>query len=229
MSFDIKTLAYFEVFGVEVWLTETIRNTWIVMGALILLAVLARIKLRSFTDTPKGVQNVIEMAVEMFDGFVKGAAGERLAFLGGWFFTVFSFILLSNFCGIFSLRPPTADWTTTITFALATFVLIQIMGVKMLGTKYLKGFLEPIFIFLPLNIIGELARPISLSFRLFGNILSGLILLTLIYSLAPIFTRFGLPIVLHGFFDLAEGLLQAYIFTILSLSFIGAAASKNEE
>jgi F-type H+-transporting ATPase subunit a len=229
MNFDIKTLAVFNIGGVEVWLTETVRNTWIIMGILIVLAVLARLKLRSFTEAPKGVQNVIELAVEMFDNFVKNAAGEKLAFLGNWFFAVFSFILLSNISGLFNLRPPTADWSVPITFALATLVLIQAMGVMMLKGKYIKSFFEPIFIFLPLNIIGELARPISLSFRLFGNILSGLILLSLIYSLAPLATRFGLPIVLHGFFDLAEGLLQAYIFTILSLSFIGAAASKNEE
>jgi F-type H+-transporting ATPase subunit a len=77
----------------------------------------------------------------------------------------------------------------------------------------------------PLNLIGELARPVSLSFRLFGNILAGMILMTLLYTMAPVVLRFIVPIPLHFYFDLFSGILQAYVFCILSLSFIGAAAS----
>ena len=81
----------------------------------------------------------------------------------------------------------------------------------------------------PLNLIGELARPISLSFRLFGNILAGLILLAVVYNVAPIWMQFVLPAALHGYFDLAIGFLQAYIFCALSLAFIGGAAGLEQE
>ena len=84
------------------------------------------------------------------------------------------------------------------------------------------------FIFLPLNIISELAKPVSLSFRLFGNMLSGLILMTIIYSM-PVYFRFVIPVPLHVYFDVAIGALQTYIFCMLSMSFIRNAALTGEQ
>jgi len=85
--------------------------------------------------------------------------------------------------------------------------------------------LQPIPIFFPLNLIGEIARPISLSFRLFGNVLAGTIFMSLVYALVPIYLRFALPAALHAYFDLFSGALQTYIFCVLSLSFIHSASS----
>ena len=79
------------------------------------------------------------------------------------------------------------------------------------------------FIFFPLNLIGELARPVSLSFRLFGNILAGTILMTLVYKLAPLVLQFVIPAALHAYFDLFTGALQTYIFCALSIMFIRGA------
>ena len=110
--------------------------------------------------------------------------------------------------------------------AFSSFLLFQYAGLRHRPKSYLKSiFLEPFFLFAPLNVIGELARPISLSFRLFGNVLGGMILLTLLYN-APIFMRFVFPIPLHGYFDLVAGALQAVIFTVLSLVFVGMAAEE---
>jgi F-type H+-transporting ATPase subunit a len=198
---------------------------WIIMAVLILFAVIARIKLKNFKDVPKGFQNVVEMLVEAFDSFVSSTAGPKMVpMIGSWYFMVFSFIILSNLSGMLTLRPPTADWTVTFAFALSTFILIQVMGIKFRGKAYIKSFIEPFWPFLPLNLIGELARPIALSFRLFGNILSGLILIGVVYELVPWFVRLGVPAALHAYFDLFIGLIQAYIFTVLSVAFIGAAA-----
>ena len=224
MNFDIKILRVLDIGGVELWITETIVNSWIIMGLLIAFAVVVRISLRKFRDEPKGLQNVVEAMVEAFDSFLKGSAGDKLQFLGGWYFMVFAFILLSNLSGLFGLRPPTADWTITFTFALATFTLIQVVGIKYQRGKYFKSFIEPHFLFLPLNIIGELARPVSLSFRLFGNVLGGMILMNLLYAMAPAFVLFIIPSALHFYFDVFAGVLQTYIFCVLSLSFIGVAA-----
>jgi F-type H+-transporting ATPase subunit a len=92
------------------------------------------------------------------------------------------------------------------------------MKAKGIGA-YLKGFAEPIFILLPLNIIGELATPISLSFRLFGNILGGVIIMYLLYSAVPVL----IPILPHIYFDLFAGILQTFIFVMLSMVFISLA------
>ena len=226
MDFNITNFGVIEIAGINIWITETLVNTWIVMAVLITVAIIIRMKL-TYTDSPRGLQNVAEYIVELFDGFVRSAAGDKLAGLGNWFFAVFFFVLISNIGGMF-FRPPTADWATTFGLALVSFTLIQVMGFKHRKGAYLKSFIEPVFLFAPLNIIGELARPISLSFRLFGNILAGMILMGLLYNMAPLPVLIGIPAFLHFYFDLAMGTLQAYIFTVLSLSFIGGMAGTAE-
>jgi len=228
INFDNKALHTFNLFGLDVWLTQTIVNTWIIMAALIAFAIAVRIALRRFKQIPSGFQNVVEIMVESFDNIVKKSAGEKFMFLGNWFFMVFAFILVSNISGVVGLRPPTADFATTFALALATFILIQVMGIWERRGKYLKSFFEPVFIFFPLNVIGELAKPISLSFRLFGNMLAGMILLSMIYSL-PIYLRFIIPVPLHAIFDLFFGALQTYVFCVLSLTFIGIATKQAGE
>lgn len=225
MDFNIKNLWVLHIAGVEVWITETIVNTWVIMLLLIALAIAVRIRLRTFREVPTGTQNAIEAVIEAFDSFVRGAVGEPFMYLGRWFFMVFAFVLVSNLSAIVGVRPPTADWATTIALAMATFIIIQVMGIKERKGKYLKSFFEPAFILFPLNLIGELARPISLSFRLFGNVLAGVILMSMVYSLMPIFLRFGIPAVLHAYFDVFSGVLQTYIFCVLSLSFISLASA----
>ena len=207
------------------WITETTRSIWIIMGILITLAVAARIRLRKISDVPTGFQNAIETVVEAFDKFLLESAGEKMMFLGNWYFMVFAFIFVSNISGLFFLRPPTADWTVTFPLAFVTFFLIQALGAVYRKGKFVKDLMSPNPIFFPLNLIGELARPISLSFRLFGNILAGMTLMSLLYALPPVFVRVGIPVPLHMFFDLFAGVLQTYIFSILSLSFIGISAA----
>lgn len=224
MDFNIDNLWVVTVGGVDIWITRTVVNTWIIMLLLIAFAVVVRLRLRKFEEIPKGFQNAVEAIVEIFDNFVKNSAGERLMPMGTWFFTVFVFIFFSNISGLFGLRAPTADWATTFALAMATFISIQFAGFKYRGGQYLKSFFQPNPIFFPINLIGELAKPISLSFRLYGNVLSGVIIMTLIYSITPIFVRFGLPAFLHAYFDLITGALQTYIFCILSLMFIRGAA-----
>ena len=232
MDINIKVHAILNIGGIEVWITDTIISTWIIMGILIAFAVAVRIMIaaRMFKEVPKGIQNVVEALVEIFDNYVRTTAGEKLMFLGNWFFTVFVFVLISNISGMIpGIRPPTADWSLTLALAIVTFVLIHVIGVKYRKGEYLKSFFKPMFLFFPINLIGELARPISISFRLFGNMLAGLIMMSLLYAMAPIFARFILPAALHAYFDLFAGVLQTYIFVTLSLSFIAGSAEVAEE
>jgi len=229
LDINIKIHGSVKIGAIEVYITDTIISTWIIMGLLILLAIVVRIKVRSFKDVPRGFQNAIEALVELFDNYVRTTVGDKLMFLGNWFFTVFTFVLISNISGIIpGIRPPTADWSLTVALAIVTFVLIHAMGVKYRGSEYVKSLFKPMFLFFPINLIGELARPISISFRLFGNMLAGLIMMSLLYAMAPVIARFILPAALHAYFDIFAGMLQTYIFVTLSLSFIGGATETSD-
>jgi len=224
LGLEIDNLWSIEIAGQEFWITETIVNTWFIMLLLIVVAIITRIKLRKFKRVPTGFQNAIEAVVEIFDNFVKNTLGEKLSYVAPWFFMVFMFLLWSALLSVFGLRAPTADWATTFAFAFVSLILMFYMGVKHQKGNYLKTFFEPHFIFFPMNLIGELAKPVSLSFRLFGNMLSGTIILTLYYALTPVFIQFGIPSLLHAFFDVIIGALQTYIFVILSLMYVKTAA-----
>lgn len=221
MDFSNKNLwLLFEWNGEKIYMTQTLLATWIVMGVLIALAVVVRIRLSSFQNVPRGFQNLIETAVETMANFARNTMGERMESLGGYFFSIFAFILLSNYSGLFGLRQPTADLATTAALALSTFVIIHAVGIYCQRGHYLKQYLSPFPLFLPLNIVGEIAKPISLAFRLFGNMLGGLIIIGLVYEMLPLALRLLLPSVLHAYFDVFAGALQAFIFTVLSMTFI---------
>lgn len=220
MDFDNRVITTVEILGRDVWITESIVNTWIIMAFLVVCALILRSFLNSFKEVPTGKQNVIEAAIETMDNFVRSTMGEKNRGYGNWFFGVFVFILVSNLSGLVNLRPPTADVSTTLALSMTTFAIIQVAGVMSSPRAYVKSFMEPWPFFLPVNIISELSVPIALAFRLFGNILAGLIIVGLIYYLLPLVLTFGLPAFLHFYFDLFAGVLQAFIFTVLSMTFI---------
>jgi len=198
------------------------------MAFLTLIALFIRSKLRHPKDIPEGLQNGVEAIIEIFDNFLRSTTSESLMYLGNWFFMVFAFILISNTSGLVGMRPPTADWATTCAFALATVIIIQVVGIRHRKGEYLRSFFEPHWLFFPLNLVNEISRPLSLSFRLFGNILAGMILISMLYALLPVALRFFLPVVLHAFFDIFYGAMQTYIFCVLSLTFINSAADIHE-
>lgn len=207
----------FEIFGIPI--NETILNTWIIMGIIIVVAYLIS---RNFEKMPSGVQNIAEAIVEGVNDFTTSTMGENNRWFASYAGTILIFIFLANISSLFALWPPTADVSTTIGLAIITFVLIQFNGIRSKGIfQYLKGLVwEPIpIIFAPLNIISELAIPVSLAFRLFGNILAGVVVMGLIYSILPI----GLPVPLHIYFDLFAGVLQSFIFTMLTMVFVSMA------
>ena len=225
MSFANDNLAVlFEWNGTTVYLTQTLVSTWVVMGALILLAIVVRVWLSRFKNVPKGFQNIIETLVELMSGFAKDNMGAELEGLGGYFFSIFGFILLSNYSGLFGLRPPTADLATSAALALMSFFMIHAVGLYKRRGKYFKDLLDPLPLFLPLNIISEVSKPISLAFRLFGNMLCGVIIMGLIYGMLPMALRILIPDILHVYFDIFVGALQAFIFTVLSMTFIAQKA-----
>jgi len=226
MDFTNRNLGVLFTWGdTTVYLTETFLATWIIMGVLFLLTIYTNIRLRKFKGVPTGFQNVIEFLVETMQAFVLDTIGVEMVHLGGYFFGAFVFILMSNYSGLLGFRPPTADLATTGALALITFFFCHYYGITRRKGKYFKSYIEPMAPFLPLNIIGAVSRPVSLAFRLFGNILSGIIIMGLIYNMAPVLLRFILPDVLHLYFDILVGAIQTYVFTVLSMTFIREIAT----
>lgn len=217
LDFNIGVYKEVPFMGHTCYITQTMVTTWFFMIVLFIFAIVVRCKLKKFTDRPSGGQNIIEMIVDAMDSFTRSNMGEKYAYFGKWFFGVFMFILISNLSGLLGFRPPTADLATTAAITLTTFFLIHFMGITKGKAGYFKGYLEPIPILLPINIISELATPISLSFRLFGNILGGMIIMSMIYSTA---VKFVVPAIAHIYFDVFAGVLQTVIFCMLSQLFI---------
>ena len=223
MDFGIRTFWVVEIFGMEIGITETIVATWIIMAVLIIGAIILRVK---FFKDPKDVpetnlQNIVEFAVESMEKFATGPLGEKYVWLDSWFFMLITFLFFSNISGLFGLRAPTADMATTLAMSSATFLIVQAMAFRYSTKEHIKSLFQPFPIFLPINIIGEFAIIVSLSFRMFGNILAGTIIMGLVYGLLPWWATIGVPSALHIYFDLFAGAIQAFIFCMLSMSFVG--------
>jgi len=225
VDFTNKNLFFlFEIFGEKFYITQTVLSTWFVMSVLIIFAVVVRIKLSKFKDKPTGFQNVVEAIVETINKFTVSTMGKNLEGFSGYFLAVFMFIILSNYSGLLGFRPPTADLATTGALAMSTFALIHITGIRKAKWGYLKGYFQPLPFFVVLNVLGELSKPISLAFRLFGNILAGLVIMGIVYQFFPFVLRFVVPAALHAWLDIFSGGLQAFIFTVLSMTFIAQMA-----
>ncbi len=213
-------------------ITETVTSTGIIMAFLIGFSFIAT---RKFDKVPKGLQNFLELVVDGIYGLTAQSMGEekKKAF-SPYMGTLMIFLVFANLAGLLGIRPPTADLNTTFALAAITFIMIHGNGIKKKGVGgYLKGFLDPIALMLPINIIGELATPISLSFRLFGNIVGGLIIMNLLYgALGALSVKVGIdipvfmtaiPAPLHIYFDAFAGILQSFIFTMLTMVFVSMA------
>lgn len=218
-------------------LSETIITQWIIMAIIIALAIWFT---RGLSDVPtRKRQLFLESAINSLRGLVRQTMGDTFVDNAPWIIsyigTLLLFFILSNTVTLIGLRSPTTDLDTTVAWGLTTFFMIYVMGVKFQGVKYFGELLKPTPIMLPLNIIGELSRPVSLSFRPFGNILGGSIIMALLYQLLGFvstlipnvsipFGQLIIPVPLHIYFDVFEGVLQAFIFIMLTMVFVGATA-----
>ena len=227
-------------------ITETIVNSWLVMLAIIGLCLFLThdLKVRNVSKR----QVVAEMFVTTAQNFVNTNMGEKFAHYGPFVAALFASSLLSNLLSLIGMFPPTSDLSTTLAWAVLVFVLITATKIRTSGVLgYMKVFTQPIFVLTPFNILSELATPISMAFRHFGNIVSGGVISALVYaalaslsslvlgllpgvlgdilSHIPIF-QVGIPAVLSVYFDLFSGFMQAFIFCMLTTLYIGNAAEE---
>lgn len=223
IDFMIHGIFSYEVFGQTCWITTTHVCVLIVMLFLVGFALIVNLKMKHAKEVPSGFQNVIEMMIEMLDKMVYAVMGKNSGKFVNYISTIFIFILVSNVSGIFGLRPPTADYGTTFALGLMTFFIIHFCEFKHQHVSgVIKGLCDPWPIWLPINLIGIVAVPISMSLRLFANILSGTVMMALIYGLLGWIASFW-PAVLHVYFDLFSGAIQTYVFCMLSMTYINQA------
>ncbi|HIT60868.1 MAG TPA: F0F1 ATP synthase subunit A [Candidatus Fimousia stercorigallinarum] len=221
VDFSVHYLLPVKFFGQTVYITTTHVTTLIVAGSIILLALFARHQImKEDYEVPNDVQNVIELVVEFLSDLIHESMGRHAKPFVNYVSTVMIFIFLSNISGLFGLRPPTADYGTTLALALITFVLIQYSAIKTSKIRVLTNLTKPIPLLTPVNIIGELAVPVSLSLRLFGNMIAGTVMLALWYGMLPVLMKIGIPTFLHAYFDLFSGAIQTYVFAMLTMVYI---------
>lgn len=220
-DFSIKYLQEIHLFGQTFYLTATHVGLLIVSLVLIILAIMVNRQIAKSKpeDTPGMLVNIFELAVEMLDNMVKGTMGINARRFRNWISTIFMFVLLCNVSGLFGLRPPTADYGVTFALGVITFCIIHYNGIKANRAGHVTSLFKPLLLS-PINIIGEFAVPLSLSLRLFGNVMSGTVMMGLIYGLLPVPVTTGIPSVLHVYFDLFSGCIQAYVFCMLSMVYI---------
>ncbi len=221
--------------GIKV--TESIVNMWIVMAALVLVSVWLTRGLR--VRNPSKKQLVAEKVVTMLYDMVRDVMGERYLPFAPYIGTLFAISIFGSLSSLTTLRPYTGDLSVILSWTILTFLMIQANNIKNHGVGgWLKSFTQPVAFITPLNIISEIANPVSMTFRHFGNIAAGLVITSLVYSgLAalssavlswipnsfiasiPIF-QLGIPAVLSIYFDLFTSFLQAYIICMLTMVFI---------
>lgn len=219
IDFMIHGVFSYELFGQTIWITTTHVCVLIVMLVIVGFCIAANRAVRHATDVPGTFQNIAELVVEMLDNMIGGVMGKFSPRFRNYIGTIFIFILLSNISGLFGLRPPTADYGVTLALGLMTFTLIHFNKFK---HKKVRGVVaelcDPWPFWAPINIIGWVAVPVSLSLRLFANVLSGTVMMALIYGLLAKIAIVW-PAALHVYFDLFSGAIQTYVFCMLTMVF----------
>ena len=240
-----KIYCTIKIASFEINITQTTVSLFAVTVFLMLMAFIVT---RRISKRPGKLQVIVEKLVTMLYDLVEGTMGKHNIGFAPYIGTLF---LSSFFCSTIGMtyvfRSATADLMVTLAWALVTSVLVWFFNIKNYGFfAWLKGFTEPIIIMTPMNIVSEIAQPVSMAFRHFGNMVGGSVLTTIIYTalggatslafgwisqtVASIpFLQVGIPAFLSIYFDLFSGFVQALVFSLLTMVYVGAACPPPEE
>lgn len=214
-------VASWEMFGITWNLTESIIVQWIVMLLLTVVILIITHKMEVVPKTKR--QALAEMLVTFVQGMVNDSMGEKYKKYIPYIGSLICFVVCCNLISLVGLRAPTSDISVTGTLAIITFAMTQYNRAKTGKVKgYFKAFIEPIPIMLFSNVIGEFANPVSMALRLFGNMVAGMVIGGLIYFALGNFAIL-VPAVASLYFDIFSGVIQAYIFVMLTMSYISNA------
>lgn len=242
MNVDVtgpKIYYEFNIFGLDIPFTETMRNMLFVTIFIIAVCLWLASGLKKI---PKGKQVVAEWIVNYFYGMVGDTMGKHNLHFAPYIGSLFMFSIIGSLSSMLTLKPYTANLSVTLTLALMTTFMVWFRSIKTNGVGgWLKSFADPVPVILPINIISEVANPISMAFRHFGNIAAGTVITALIYgALAGLsnmvlgwipsdffanipILQVGIPAVLSLYFDIFSGYLQAFIICTLTMVYVGGA------
>ena len=229
------------LFGYTIPISDSVITMWIIMAVIIILSIVFTRKLKTI---PEGKQNVVEVIVEFVNKLTESSVGHHWKLFAPYIGTVLLFLIFSNTISIFNiipsdqdlyklthieafkkfpdfnLLPPTKNASVAMGFAVMSMVAVIISGIRVNKVKgWLKNFTKPVPVLLPFKILDYFIRPLSLCFRQYGNVLGAVIIMELIYKALPAF----LPGVVSIYFDIFDGILQAYVFVFLTSLYIAEA------
>lgn len=194
---------------------ESVVVTWIIMAALVALSMLFVRNLR--VENPGRVQIFLETSIGFLQDFFVDLVGEEGRGYIPYLISTALFIGVANLIGILGFTPPTKDLNVTAALAVMSIAVIEFAGFHKKGMKgFMKSFAEPVAFILPINILEIFIRPVSLCMRLFGNVLGSFVVMELLKLVAPLI----IPIPFSFYFDIFDGLIQAYVFVFLTALFI---------
>ena len=245
----VRITSLFEKFG-DVLGNLVTQTTISLLAVTVTIMVIALIASKNLKKRPGRLQVVTEKLVTMLYGLVEDTMGKHNVRFAPYIGTLFLSSVVGTLIGMTQIfRSTTADLSVTAAWALVTIVMVWYYNIKNFGLKrWLKGFTEPIAVMTPMNIVSEIATPVSMAFRHFGNVAGGSVLTTLIYTalaglnnlifgwlpkavleVFPTFFQAGIPAFLSIYFDLFSGFVQALVFSLLTMVYVGAACPPPEE
>ncbi|MCQ2422953.1 MAG: F0F1 ATP synthase subunit A [Lachnospiraceae bacterium] len=212
---QVETVFTIPIFG-GIPVSESVVVTWIIMAVLILGAFLLTRNMKLHNISKR--QAFAEWIVTTLSDMVEGMVGEKGRAFIPYLVTVMLYVGVANVCGIFGFKAPTKDLNVTAALALMSILLVEGAGIYYLGIKrWLHKFTEPIAVVTPINVLEVFTRPLSLCMRLFGNVIGAFVIMELIKTISR---NILLPAVFCLYFDLFDGLLQAYVFVFLTSLYI---------
>lgn len=212
-----ETVFTIPIFG-GIGVAESTVITWVIMAFLVLLSLWLTRNLKVHQISRR--QAAAEALVTWLNGFVEDMIGEEGKQYVPYLVSVLIYIGVANVIGLVGLKPPTKDLNVTVALAVMSIILIEASGVRKKGLKkWFKSFAEPVAVIAPINVLEVFIRPLSLCMRLFGNVLGAFVIMELIKQLIPV----GVPLPFSFYFDIFDGLIQAYVFVFLTSLFIKEA------
>lgn len=222
---EIEEVFSFNIGNVKVGFDEATVVSWIIIAVLTVLAIILTRNLKVTGEISKR-QAILEMLYEKAEDFFKGIMGEKVEKFIPWLMSMGLFIGISNIIGLFGMKPPTKSIQVTGVMAITSIVLVEYCAFKEKGVGgRLKALTKPIAIITPINIMEVFTKPLSLCMRLFGNVIGAFTIMELIKAIIPV----GLPVVFSLYFDIFDGLLQAYIFVFLTALYLQEAVESDED
>lgn len=214
---DCRTVFTIPLFGgIEV--LESVVVTWIIMGILMAASLLLvrHLKVRQINNKQAALESGISFLYDFFEGLLGKDGRAYIPYL----ITIVIYIGIANMIGLFGFKSPTKDLNVTVSLAVMSIILVEVAGIRKKGIKgWVKSFAEPIAIIAPINVLELFIRPLSLCMRLFGNVLGAIVVMALIKHLLPLIV----PLPFSFYFDIFDGVIQAYVFVFLTSLYIKEA------